>query len=129
MYENQTNFAVNRSVPFYLSCNSPLAVAGEEVRYATGLILEDESAFLISDSAVSQSTPDSSILSSTSIPQSCDLSTSVYFPPIQDQGSVGSCTAFAMGYYQFTYEKKPSQRCSIHLIQHLGFSHMDLQHG
>ena len=42
----------------------------------------------------------------TSVPTSCDLSTnsdSIYFPPIGDQGGIGSCTAWATTYYQFTY--------------------------
>lgn len=38
------------------------------------------------------------------LPPSVDLSTSVYFPEIGDQGGIGSCTAWATTYYQFTYE-------------------------
>lgn len=38
------------------------------------------------------------------LPSSVDLSNSVYFPKIGNQGSIGSCTAFATAYYQFTYE-------------------------
>lgn len=38
------------------------------------------------------------------LPSSVDLSTSAYFPDIGDQGSIGSCTAWATTYYQFTYE-------------------------
>lgn len=36
--------------------------------------------------------------------ESVDLSSTSYFPPIADQGAAKSCTAFAIGYYQFTYE-------------------------
>lgn len=42
----------------------------------------------------------------TSVPTACDLSTnedSVYFPPIGSQGGIGSCTAWATTYYQYTY--------------------------
>lgn len=39
-----------------------------------------------------------------SYPSTVDLSTSPYFPPIDTQGSLGSCTAWATTYYQFTYE-------------------------
>lgn len=40
----------------------------------------------------------------TTLPSSVDLSDSVYFPPIGDQGYLGSCASFATTYYQFTYE-------------------------
>lgn len=40
----------------------------------------------------------------TNLPDSCDNSTSPYFPAIGDQGQVGSCVAFATTYYHFTYE-------------------------
>ena len=39
----------------------------------------------------------------TTLPSKVDNSTSEYFPPIGDQGSVGSCAAWASTYYQFTY--------------------------
>lgn len=35
---------------------------------------------------------------------SVDLSTSNYFPPIGNQGSISSCGAWATTYYQYTYE-------------------------
>lgn len=38
------------------------------------------------------------------LPTSVDLSTSKYFPPIGDQGGIGSCVSWATTYYQFTYE-------------------------
>lgn len=37
------------------------------------------------------------------LPSRCDLSTSKYFPPIGDQGNIGSCVSWATTYYQFTY--------------------------
>ncbi len=37
------------------------------------------------------------------LPSSVDNSTSNYFPPIGDQGSQGSCTAWATAYYWMTY--------------------------
>jgi C1A family cysteine protease len=40
----------------------------------------------------------------TSFPSSVDLSQSSYFPPIGNQGSLGSCMSWASTYYQFTYE-------------------------
>ena len=38
------------------------------------------------------------------LPSSVDNSTSKYFPPIGNQGSLGTCVAWAQSYYQFTYE-------------------------
>ncbi|MBQ9982521.1 MAG: hypothetical protein IJP18_08135 [Oscillospiraceae bacterium] len=43
-------------------------------------------------------------MSRSQLPSSVDLSTSIYFPPIGDQGQYGSCVAWASTYYQFTYE-------------------------
>lgn len=45
-----------------------------------------------------------STYATTSLPSSVDLSTSPCFPPIGNQGSVGSCTAWASTYYQYSYE-------------------------
>lgn len=42
-------------------------------------------------------------LDETSLPDFVDNSALPYFPPIRDQGSIGSCAAFAVTYYQFTY--------------------------
>ena len=39
----------------------------------------------------------------TSLPSSVDNSASKYFPPINNQGNMNSCTAFAVGYYFNTY--------------------------
>ncbi len=41
---------------------------------------------------------------STELPSSVDNSDSKYFPPITNQGSIGSCVTQAEVYYQFSYE-------------------------
>lgn len=55
---------------------------------------------------VNSSIPSADLLSV--IPSSYDISTnpstSLYFPNIETQGTIGSCSAFATTYYQFTYE-------------------------
>lgn len=38
------------------------------------------------------------------LPESCDLSKSIYFPPIGNQKGTNSCVSWAATYYQFTYE-------------------------
>ena len=50
--------------------------------------------------------PDNQIVpfAAASLPSSVDLSTSPCFPPIGNQGSIGSCTAWASTYYQYSYE-------------------------
>lgn len=42
-------------------------------------------------------------VSTTPLPDSIDNSQNEYFPEIGNQGSLGSCTAWAQVYYQFTY--------------------------
>lgn len=39
-----------------------------------------------------------------SLPNSVDLSTSPCFPPIENQGKIGSCASYATAYYQYSYE-------------------------
>lgn len=39
-----------------------------------------------------------------SLPSSFDLSTNGYLPPVGDQGKIGSCVAWATGYYLLTYD-------------------------
>ncbi|MDE5583814.1 MAG: cellulose binding domain-containing protein [Ruminococcus sp.] len=41
---------------------------------------------------------------SKQLPESCDLSKSIYFPPIGNQEWTNSCVSWAATYYQFTYE-------------------------
>ena len=40
----------------------------------------------------------------TILPDSVDLSESKYFPPIGNQGGLGSCATFSTAYYQLSYE-------------------------
>ena len=40
----------------------------------------------------------------TPLPDSVDLSESKYFPPIGNQGGLGSCATFSTAYYQLSYE-------------------------
>lgn len=40
----------------------------------------------------------------STLPSSIDNSTSEYFPPIGNQGEMGSCAGWATTYYQYTYE-------------------------
>ena len=40
----------------------------------------------------------------TALPNAVDISATKYFPTIQSQGSLGSCTAWSSTYYQYTYE-------------------------
>lgn len=51
-----------------------------------------------------ESTEGSEISAFSILQPSVDLSTSVYFPPIGNQGPYNSCVAWASTYYQFTYE-------------------------
>ncbi len=61
-------------------------------------------ALLAGTASVSADGLSTKVYSSTSLPSSVDLSESVYFPVIGDQGEIESCTAWASTYYQFTYE-------------------------
>jgi hypothetical protein len=51
-----------------------------------------------------------------SLPKSVDLSATKYFPPIYDQGYIGSCDWFAVVYYQMTflYNKAYDRADSLH---------------
>ena len=44
----------------------------------------------------------------SNMPSAVDLSTSPYFPEIENQGQVGCCVAMSEVYYQFTYEMNKS---------------------
>lgn len=44
----------------------------------------------------------------SNMPSAVDLSTSPYFPEIENQGRVGCCVAMSEVYYQFTYEMNKS---------------------
>jgi hypothetical protein len=43
------------------------------------------------------------ILAQAPLPEQVDLSSTVFFPPIYDQGYIGSCDWFAVVYYQMTF--------------------------
>jgi hypothetical protein len=63
---------------------------------------EDEWVEVLSNSY----TVENVVLDSTiQAPSSVDLTTTPWFPPIGDQGSQGSCVAWAVGYYTKTYQE------------------------
>lgn len=78
-------------------------IESEDSGFGEGLISESEddlNAFAAQFESDNQITP----FATTSLPSSVDLSTSPCFPPIGNQGSIGSCTAWASTYYQYSYE-------------------------
>ena len=80
----------------------PITAEQEEV-FGEGLIPETEEeleAFANEFDQQSLSMP----RSLGTLPSKVDLSTSPCFPPIGNQGSIGSCTAWASTYYQYSYE-------------------------
>lgn len=78
-------------------------VEPEDSGFGEGLIAESEDDL---NAFAAQFEPDNQItpFAATSLPSSVDLSTSPCFPPIGNQGSIGSCTAWASTYYQYSYE-------------------------
>ncbi|MCM1009194.1 MAG: dockerin type I domain-containing protein [Ruminococcus flavefaciens] len=78
-------------------------VESENLGFGEGLIPESEDDL---NAFAAQFEPDNQItpFATTSLPSSVDLSTSPCFPPIGNQGSIGSCTAWASTYYQYSYE-------------------------
>lgn len=48
-------------------------------------------------------------LNNTALSTAVDLSEKPYFPPIGNQGSEGSCTAWALGYYTKTFQEAKEQ--------------------
>lgn len=66
----------------------------------TGCILNDDD--YITDNDI-QSSVSNTHYEKTVLPTSCDLSTDAAFPPIGNQGNIGSCTAWATTYYAYTY--------------------------
>ena len=48
-------------------------------------------------------TKDIASLQGNNLPSSVDLSESKYFPPVGNQGGLGSCATFSSVYYQFSY--------------------------
>ena len=85
---------------------------GDYYRYLgpTGELKEDDftSASTISSvedyyKAHNLKTKDIAPLGDNNLPSSVDLSESKYFPPVGDQGGLGSCATFSAVYYQFSY--------------------------
>ncbi len=72
-------------------------------KYATGDLLTPEEAL---GQIETQTNDEVSTIGIEDVPilSFYDLSVLPYFPPIGDQGRVGSCVAWATTYYQFTYE-------------------------
>lgn len=82
----------------------PPTTASQEEIFGEGLIPESEEEleafakeFDQSDIAIPYSTR-------STLPSSVDLSESPCFPPIGNQGGIGSCAAWASTYYQYSYE-------------------------
>lgn len=48
--------------------------------------------------------PSVQTMATSNLPSSVDLSKSQYFPPVGDQGYIGSCAAWATTYYQFGFQ-------------------------
>lgn len=59
--------------------------------------------------AYSRKTTEVATTGSEPLPSSVDLSQTKYFPPVGDQGGLGSCTTFSAVYYQFSYEVNKSR--------------------
>lgn len=78
-------------------------VESEDFGFGEGLIPESEDEL---NAFAAQFEPENQIepFAATSLPSSVDLSDSPCFPPIGNQGSIGSCTAWASTYYQYSYE-------------------------
>ena len=81
----------------------PITAEQEEV-FGEGLIPETEEELEAFAKEFDQSSVSIPKSARSAIPSSVDLSTSPCFPPIGDQGSIGSCTAWASTYYQYSYE-------------------------
>ena len=60
---------------------------------------------LPTDVSVYESHLNKSPIPYATVAPSVDLSTSIYFPAINDQGDLNACTAFSTTYYQFSFEK------------------------
>ena len=78
-------------------------VEPEDLGFGEGLVPENEDEL---NAFAAQFEPDNQIelFATTALPSSVDLSKSPCFPPIGNQGSIGSCTAWASTYYQYSYE-------------------------
>lgn len=80
----------------------PITATQEEMVFGEGLIPESEEKLEAFAEEFEQ--PQNLPNSISTLPASVDLSTSPCFPPIGNQGEIGSCTAWASTYYQYSYE-------------------------
>lgn len=81
----------------------PPITANQEEIFGEGLIPESEEELQAFADEFDQSSISMPKTIST-LPTSVDLSTSPCFPPIGNQGGIGSCAAWASTYYQYSYE-------------------------
>ncbi len=80
-------------------------------KYGTGLLLDNIEPVL-----------SRTLLRNAYTPASVDLSRDKYFPKIGDQGSIGSCNAFASTYYHYTYEASKLNNIDVKNNPGLGYS-------
>lgn len=82
----------------------PIVAVGEEIQFANGLKPMDREDIDAHKISLLNSDEIATYSSTATLPSSVDLSNSIYFPPIKNQGSIGSCAVFSAVYYQYTYE-------------------------
>lgn len=95
-----TNLFITGSVFASLNAN-----AEDSTPYSTIIppIPQDELERIFSNTSETSTLSDSQVMDAQSLSEPVDLSASPYFPPIGDQGNMGSCVAWATTYYQFTF--------------------------
>lgn len=81
----------------------PITAEHEEV-FGEGLIPETEEELAAFAKEFDHSFVSVPKVTRSALPSKVDLSTSPCFPPIGNQGSIGSCSAWASTYYQYSYE-------------------------
>ena len=87
-------------LPLFIACASSPTDGGGANRRDTGT---DGDAGMDGDAGTGNET------GLTALPKAVDLSATKYFPPIGDQGDIGSCDWFAAVYYQMTYTYNRAQ--------------------
>ncbi len=75
------------------------SAATSDENHAKGAVIEDGS--YLTNALYKRN---NNLMSSASLPSYVDLSNTAFFPEIGNQGNIGSCTAFATTYYQYSYE-------------------------
>lgn len=80
------------------------ATQEEDEVFGEGLIPESEEELEAFAEEFDQSSISIPKSTRSTLPASVDLSTSPCFPPIGNQGGIGSCAAWASTYYQYSYE-------------------------